>query len=179
MDYIQTSLVRETFSLTMGSELKMKFQAIFLAAFGIFAFQSAWAQHIAVTQAWVRPTVPGQAVAAAYMDITAGEEAARLIAVRSAISPRVQIHSMQMDGDIMRMRQVPGLDLPKNTVVSLKPGGYHLMLTKLKQPIKAGDKILLTLIVETRGKRETVSVEAIARINAPDEASHEHDHLHH
>ena len=155
----------------------MKPKTIFLAALSVLAAQSAWANPVVVSKAWVRPTVAGQAVAAAYMDITA-RESARLIAVRSPISPSVQIHSMQMDGDIMRMREVPSLDLPKNRAVSLKPGGYHLMLMKLKKPIQAGDKIPLTLIVETNGKREKVSVEAIAQKNTADEASHHHGHTH-
>jgi len=156
----------------------MKPKTIFLAALSVLATQSAWANPVAVSKVWVRTTVPGQTVAAAYLEITA-REAARLVAVRSSISPSVQIHSMQMDGDIMRMREVPSLDLPKNTAVSLKPGGYHLMLMKLKKPINAGDKIPLTLIVETKGKREMISVEAIAQKNTAYEASHEHDHTHH
>ena len=155
----------------------MKLKTIFLAALSVLAAQSVWANPVVVSKAWVRPTVAGQAVAAAYMDITA-RESARLIAVRSPISPSVQIHLMQMDGDIMRMREVPSLDLPKNRAVSLKPGGYHLMLMKLKKPIQAGDKIPLTLIVETNGKREKVSVEAIAQKNTADEASHHHGHTH-
>lgn len=81
-----------------------------------------------------------------------------------------------MDRGVMRMREVGALDLPKKSTVSLKPGGYHLMLLKLKQPVQAGDKIPLTLIVETQGKREVLAVEAIARSSpvAPD-----HGHAHH
>lgn len=105
----------------------MKPQTIFLAALSLFAFQSAWANPLVVSKAWVRTTVPGQSVSGAYMEITA-EKTARLIAVRSPITPSVEIHFMQMDGDIMRMRKVHALDLPKNRAVSLKPGGYHLML---------------------------------------------------
>lgn len=156
----------------------MKFLTIPITALSVLVFQSAWANQVAVSKAWVRTTVPGQTVASAYMEITA-QEGARLIAVRSPISPSVQIHLMQMDGDIMRMREVPSLDLPKNNAISLQPGGYHIMLTKLKKPITAGDKIPLTLVVDTRGKRELISVEAIARRNTVDKAGHAHDHMHH
>ena len=156
----------------------MKLPTIFIAALGVFLLQSGWANQVAVSKAWVRPTVPGQTVAGAYLQITA-QETARLIAVRSPYSPSVQIHWMQMDGDMMRMRQVQGLDLPKNTPVNLKPGGYHLMLIKLKKPIHAGDKIPLTLVIETQGKRELVPVEATARQNTMDETDHVHDHMHH
>lgn len=156
----------------------MKPQTIFLAALSVLAFQSSWANHVTVSKSWVRTTVPGQAVAGAYMEITT-RETARLIAVRSPISPNVEIHWMQMNGDIMRMRAVRTLDLPKNSTVSLKPGSYHLMLMRLKKPINAGDKIPLTLVIETQGKREMISVEAIARGNTMDEVNHNHDHMHH
>lgn len=156
----------------------MKLQTILIAALGVFATQVTWANHIVVNKAWVRTTVPGQAVASAYMDITA-TEAARLVAVRTPISPKAEIHSMQMDGSIMRMRQLSTLDLPKNSEVRLKPGGYHLMLMKLKKPIKVGDNIPLTLVIETQGKRELITVQAIAQKNTPEQRNHEHDHMHH
>jgi len=146
-----------------------------LVVLSMLAIQPAWANSIAVREAWVRPTVPGQTVASAYMEITA-RDAARLVAVRSPISPRVEIHWMQMDGGVMRMREVGALDLPKKTTVSLKPGGYHLMLLKLKQPVQVGDKIPLTLIVETKAKREVLVVEAIARNT---QAASDHGHAHH
>jgi len=157
----------------------MKPQTIFLAALSMLAFQSSWANQVTVSKAWVRATVPGQAVAAAYMEITA-RDTARLVAVRSPISPSVQIHWMQMDGEVMRMREVRGLDLPKDTQVSLKPGGYHLMLMKLKKPIRAGETIPLNLVIETKGKREIIPVKALAQSNHGDEsAAHDHTHKHH
>ena len=157
----------------------MKLQTIFLATLSMLAFQSSWAHQVTVSKAWVRATVPGQAVAAAYMEITA-RDTARLVAVDSPISPNVQIHWMQMDGEVMRMREVSGLDLPKNTLVSLKPGGYHLMLMKLKKPIRIGETIPLNLIIESKGKREVLPVKALARSNPPDESgAHDHTHSHH
>ena len=123
---------------------------------------SVWANSVVVSKAWVRPTVPGQSVAGAYLDITA-QQTARLVAVRSSVSPEVQIHWMQMDGEVMRMREVAAIDLPKNTPVSLKPGGYHLMLMQLKKPIQAGEIIPLTLVIDTHGKRENVKVKALAQ----------------
>lgn len=153
--------------------------AIFLAGLVLIA-PSAWANSVAVSKAWVRPTVPGQTVAGAYLDITA-KKTARLIAVRSPVSRDVQIHWMQMDGEVMRMREVSAIDLPKNTQVSLKPGGYHLMLMQLKKPILAGDTIPLTLVIETQGKRENVKVKALAQIAPVDgaDAAHDHTHMHH
>ena len=96
--------------------------------------------------------------------------------MRSSVSPEVQIHWMQMDGEVMRMREVAGIDLPKNTPVSLKPGGYHLMLLQLKKPIRAGEIIPLTLVIDTHGKRENVKVKALAQALPADgvDAAHVH-----
>ena len=64
----------------------------------------------------------------------------------------------------MKMRAVPGLELPAGKPVDLKPGGYHVMLMDLKQPLKAGDTVPLTLVVEGKDKkRQTVEVKATVR----------------
>lgn len=158
----------------------MKHQTILLAALSMLAFHASWANPVTVSKAWVRPTVPGQSVAGAYLDITA-KQPARLVAARSPISPDVQIHWMQMDGEVMRMREVSAIGLPKNTTVSLKPGGYHLMLMQLKKPILAGETIPLTLVIETQGKRQAVKVKALAQANSAEssDAAHDHAHKHH
>jgi len=157
----------------------IKRSAFFLAGL-ILAASPASANTVVVSKAWVRPTVAGQSVAGAYLDITA-KKPARLIAARSSVSPDVQIHWMQMDGEVMRMREVSSIDLPKDTAVSLKPGGYHLMLMQLKKPIRAGETIPLTLVIETRGKRETVKVKALAQASPAksSDAAHDHAHMHH
>ena len=85
----------------------------------------------------------------------------------SASSPAagvVEIHEMSMDGNVMRMRAIPGLDLPAGKPVELKPGGYHLMLMDLKQPLKEGTSVAVILVIESRdGKRESVEVIAPVR----------------
>ena len=140
----------------------MKSQTIFLALLSAIACQTAWANHVVVSNAWIRATMPGQEVAGAFMNIQS-DVAAKLVAATSPATPQVEVHEMKMDGNMMRMREVRSIDLPKNSVVSLKPGGYHIMLMKLKKPINAGDKVSLTLIVETADKREKISIDAIAR----------------
>ncbi|MDP3124813.1 MAG: copper chaperone PCu(A)C, partial [Thiobacillus sp.] len=67
------------------------------------------------------------------------------------------------DGDVMRMREVQALDLPKGKTVALQPGGFHIMLMNLKKPIAAGEIIPLTLVIESGGKRQNVEVKAEAR----------------
>lgn len=137
-------------------------------AVGMWA-QAGWAANISVADAWVRATVSGQQVGGAYMQIRSDADA-RLLGVSSPAVPRVEIHEMKMDSDVMRMRELKSVSLPKGKTVALAPGGVHLMLMNLKKPIAAGDVIPLALVVESGGKRQTVRVKAEAR--AADGAPH-------
>lgn len=140
----------------------MKRYGWIIAAAVSLAAQAAAAANVSVTDAWARATMPGQPVSGAYMRIQSDADA-RLIGVSSSLVPRVEVHEMNMDGGVMRMREVKSLDLPKGKTVSLEPGGYHIMLMNLKKPIAAGDVIPLALTVESGGKRQTVEVKAVAR----------------
>jgi VCBS repeat-containing protein len=89
----------------------------------------------------------------------------------------VEIHEMAMDGNVMRMRAVPALELPAGKAVELKPGGYHVMLMDLKQQLKAGETVNVSLVVERAGgQRETVEVKAPVRGVAAAQAEHKHKH---
>ncbi len=132
----------------------------------------AWAANVSVTDAWARATMPGQPVSGAYMNIQADADA-RLISASSPLIPQVEVHEMKMDGDVMRMREVKAIDLPKGKTVSLKPGGFHIMLMNLKQPIVAGEMIPLALVIESGGKQQIVEVKAEARA-ATGGMSHSH-----
>jgi len=140
----------------------MKLNEWIIAAAASLVAQAAWAANISVTDAWARATMPGQPVSGAYMQIQADADA-RLVGVSSLVVPQVEVHEMNMDGGVMRMREVKAIDLPKGKTVSLEPGGFHIMLMNLKKPIAAGDVIPLTLVVESGGKRQTVEVKAEAR----------------
>jgi copper(I)-binding protein len=99
-----------------------------------------------VEAAWVRSSVPGQQGTGAFMKITA-QEAMQLVGVSTPVAGTAEVHEMKMDGDVMRMRAVPKLDLPAGKAVELKPGGYHVMLMDLKQPLAAGSTVPLTLVL--------------------------------
>lgn len=133
----------------------------------------AWAASISVTNAWARTTVPGQKVSGAYMQIQSDADA-RLVSVSSPAVPRVEMHEMKMDGEVMRMRELKAIDLPKGKTVLLEPGGFHLMLMNLKKPIVAGDVIPLTLMVESGGKQQAVEVKAEARAMGGGMQHHHH-----
>jgi len=114
---------------------------------------------VKVTNVWVRSTAPGQSVAAAYLDIVSGGAAA-LVKAESPAAKVVELHEMKMDGDIMKMRAVPKIDLPPGKEVKLEPGGMHVMLIDIKQPLKVGEKVPLTLVVESGGKTQKLDVTA-------------------
>ncbi|MYN14420.1 copper chaperone PCu(A)C [Pusillimonas sp. TS35] len=119
--------------------------------------------QVSVEDAWVRGTVSGQQATGVFMTLKSKTDA-KLVAADSPIAGTVEIHEMAMDGNVMKMRQIPSLALPAGQTVMLKPGGYHIMLLDLKQPIKAGEKIPVSLVVEAAsGKRETLQIEAAAQ----------------
>ncbi len=112
-----------------------------------------------VQGAWVRPAVPGQSGTGAFMKLSA-PSGARLVGVSTPVAGNVEVHEMKLEGDIMRMRAVQGgLELPPRQTVELKPGGYHLMLTDLRQPIAPGTSVPLTLRFEdAKGVRSALSL---------------------
>ena len=121
------------------------------------------AEGVAVKNAWARPTAPGQKTAGAYMELESAV-AAVVVAVESAAAAKAELHMMSMDGGVMHMRPVQKLDLPAKKTVKLAPGGLHVMLTDIKRPLKAGDKLPLTLTIEgAGGARSTVKVDAEVR----------------
>lgn len=128
---------------------------------------------VAVSAAWVRATVPAQKATGAFMQLKSNADA-RLMSAASPIAGVVEIHEMVMDGQVMKMNAVPGLDLPAGQTVELAPGGYHVMLMDLKQQVKEGDEVPLTLTVENKdGSRATLEVKAVARpLNAPMKMHH-------
>jgi periplasmic copper chaperone A len=113
-----------------------------------------------LTDAWVRGTVAQQQATGMFGKITS-TQGGRLVAVASPVAGVAEIHEMAMEGSTMRMRAVAGLDLPAGKAVELKPGGYHVMLMDLKQPLKEGETVAVTLTIEGKdGRKETVEVKA-------------------
>lgn len=105
---------------------------------------SAWAQSVDVQGAWARGTVQGQKATGAFMTLTS-KESTRLVGVTSPVAGVAEVHEMAMEGDVMKMRAIPGLDLPAGKAVELKPGSYHVMLMDLKLPLQKDTTIPMTL----------------------------------
>jgi periplasmic copper chaperone A len=120
-----------------------------------------------VEGAWVRSSVPGQQGTGAFMKLTA-REPMQIVGVTSSAAGVAEVHEMKMEGDVMRMRAVPRLDLPAGKTVELKPGGYHLMLLDLKQPLASGGTVPLTLMLrDAKGAESKLELQLPVRAQAP------------
>ncbi|MBI2295352.1 MAG: copper chaperone PCu(A)C [Betaproteobacteria bacterium] len=152
-------------------------QAVGIAALfaGALALASAAhaAQPVSVKDAWVRVPAPGQSVASAYMELTS-PTALALISVASPVAGRVELHAVTTDDGVMKMRPVGTIELPAGKPVKIAPGGLHVMLDDLKRPLKAGEKVPLTLIIQRADfSRAVFTIEAEAR-SATATRSHHH-----
>lgn len=146
-----------------------------LAAVTVFAAQ---AQTVEVKDAWARTTVPGQKASGAFMKLTA-REGLRLVGASSPVAGVTEVHEMKMEGDIMRMRAVAGLDLPVGQTVELKPGGYHVMLLDLKTALRKDSSIPLTLVFkDAKGTESRLEVSVPVLSMAPGGAHGGHGSKH-
>jgi len=140
--------------------------AVVTATTLVLAAAPALAQ-VRVEGAWARASVQGQKATGAFMKITA-PQAMRLVGVASPVAGVAEVHEMKMDGDVMRMRAVDGVDLPAGKAVELKPGGYHVMLLDLKAPLMKDTAIPLTLTLrDARGVQSKVELSVPVGIGVP------------
>jgi periplasmic copper chaperone A len=136
------------------------------------------AGNLHIDRAYARATMPGQTSGGAYVTIeNKGKDADRLISASSPAAKSVEIHTMSMDGNVMRMREVPHIDITPGAKITMKPGdGYHIMLIGIKQPLKAGDKVPLTLTFEKSGKVDVEVLVAQKDPKATKEKMMHHNH---
>lgn len=131
-----------------------------------------------VEGAWVRSAVPGQHGTGAFMKITAPRPM-QLVGVATPVAGVAEVHEMKMEGDVMKMRAVPALDLPAGRTVELKPGGYHLMLMELKQSLKAGSTVPITLLLrDGAGAESRLELKVPVAAKAPGGGGHMDSHKH-
>ena len=137
----------------------------------------ASADEVNVTKAWTRATAPGQDSASVQMIITSKKDAT-LIGVASGSAQSAEIHSMVMEGDVMKMRAIESLPLPAKTPVSLGADGNHLMLIGLRNPLKAGHKLPFALTVKfADGSTTLIRVLAVIKpLETTSDEGNEHHH---
>jgi hypothetical protein len=132
--------------------------------------------QITVNEPWVRATVAQQKATGAFMQITSPSNT-RLVGAKSSVANIVEIHEMAMEGTLMKMRAIQGIDVPAGKAVDLKPGGYHVMLIDLKDQIKVGDTVPITLVFEGSDKKQqTREINAPARPLNAAAGNSEHKH---
>jgi len=134
------------------------------------------AGEVKVKDAWTRATAPGQDSAMVQLVITS-KKAAKLVGVACKDANTSELHSMVMEGEMMKMRQVDSIDLPAGKAVDLGAAGYHLMLIGLKKPLEAGKKTNCEMVVRGADGKDT-KVQLISKIMPLAESAH-HEHAHH
>ena len=118
----------------------------------LLAASPAFSQ-VQVEGAWTRATPPGAKTAVGYLVIrNASSTPDRLVGGSSPAAARLETHVTLKDGDVMRMRQVEGYDIPAKGRFELKPGAAHLMFVDIKRPLKEGERIPAILRFEQAGE---------------------------
>ncbi len=157
-------------TMSMRSRLSVRLSHIALVLFAAFAFFNSDAVahsyqqgDIAIGHIWARATAAGATTAAVYVPLkNNGTEPDKLIGASTALADQVTIHEMLMNNGVMKMVEHDSIVLDPGKIVSLQPGGLHLMVTGLKQQIKQGDMFPLTLRFEKAGSINVeVKIEAI------------------
>ncbi|MDI1350530.1 copper chaperone PCu(A)C [Aquabacterium sp.] len=118
---------------------------------------------------WVRPAVAGQGATGMFVTLSA-PAGARLVGGSTPVAEAVELHTMHMDHNVMRMRALPdGLDLPAGQAVSLAPGSHHLMLMRPRQAIAAGSTVPMTLTFrDPDGQTSRMTLQVPVQITAPE-----------
>ncbi|MEP7101629.1 MAG: copper chaperone PCu(A)C [Burkholderiales bacterium] len=117
---------------------------------------------IKIDHPYARSTAAGQPTGGGYMSFVNAGVGDRLVSASADVAKSVELHEMKMEGDVMKMRQVEGIEIGGGKTVELKPGGYHLMFVGLKAPLKEGASFPMKLKFEKAGE---VTVEV--KIEAP------------
>ncbi|MBX9460287.1 MAG: copper chaperone PCu(A)C [Brevundimonas sp.] len=131
----------------MSRALSIALASLSLAACtaGQPAEESDAAAAVQVSEAVCRPTPKGRQTTGCYLSLTAPADD-RLVAVSSPVAGRVEVHESKMENNMMMMYELrDGLPLPAGQTVGLKPGGVHIMLLSVTEPLEAGDSVPLTL----------------------------------
>ncbi len=137
-------------------------------------------QHasIVVTAPWSRELPPTAPVGAAFMSIeNHSDQPDRLLSANSSIADITELHAHIHEGDVMRMVKVEAIDVPAHGQVTLQPGGYHIMLIDLKNPLVAGEQLPLTLQFEHAGQIDiTVDIRSSDAGTSVEQPAMDHAH---
>lgn len=132
--------------------------------------------ELAVSQAWSRAMPPSAPTGAVYFVLeNRGEQPQRLIGAQTPRAEKAELHTHVHQGDMMKMQQIEAVDVPATGKVEFKPGGNHVMLFGLKQPLVAGESFPITLQFENGGE---ITTEVSIEVDAPAAGSATQGHHH-
>jgi len=150
--------------------MKKLFQTTAVLAALVATNVMAQTAAVKVEGAWARASVPGQMGTGAFMKLTA-KDGTKLVGASSPAAGVTEVHEMKMEGDVMKMRALPALDLPAGKAVELKPGGYHIMLLDLKAPLAKDTTVPLTLTFkDAKGAESRLELKVPVAARAPGHA---------
>ena len=152
----------------MRERLARSLAGALLAAFAVAALA---ADGPKVSDAWARATAPGVDVGAAYMTITGGASADRLVSGSTPRAAMVHLHTVEEQAGVAKMRGIDAVEVPAGARVELKPKSTHIMLMGLEKPLAAGESFPLTLKFENAGE---VTVNVDVRSATDDQSQHAH-----
>lgn len=119
---------------------------------------------------WSRAMPPNAPTGAVYFTLqNPGDQQDRLLAARTPRAERAELHSHAQQGELMRMQKVESVSVPAKGTLQFKPGGHHLMLFRMTEPLRAGDRFPLTLQFEKAGE---LTLEVRILEQAPDADPH-------
>jgi periplasmic copper chaperone A len=130
---------------------------------------------IHIGKPWARATAPTAQVGGGFLSLmNHGKTGDALIAAKAGVSEKVELHTHSMEGGVMKMREVPRIDIPAGKSVELKPGSFHIMFINLKAPLKQGETIPVTLVFEKAGE-----VKVDMQVDAMGAGGSKSEHKHH
>jgi copper(I)-binding protein len=141
-----------------------------------FASSEVKVGNLKIENPQARATVPAQKMSGGFLKIENKGGADKLLSASSPASKSMELHTMTMDGNVMKMREVKAIDIPANGTVELKPGGLHLMFIDLKSQLKPGLSVPVKLKFEKAGEVEVKF--KVGGFPAHGEPAHDHSKHH-
>ena len=123
-----------------------------------------------VVDPWARELPPVAETGAAYFRVENRGEADRIVSIASSVAERAELHAHEMEEDVMKMRRLPSVEVPAGGGLAFEPGGLHVMLIGLEEPLAAGESFAMTIHFESAG-----ALEARVHVRSFDESGHGSD----
>ncbi len=144
----------------------------------LFSIMSVFATDLLVEDAYVRATPPNLPNSAAFMVLkNSSNKNISVVKATSNVSKNVELHTHDMKDGVMKMYQVPKIDIPAKAETILKPGGFHVMLIGLHKPLKVGEKVTFTLEL-SNGETKTVTAPIKTVMAGMKQHNHDMNHNH-